>query len=191
MVIGISKVSKNIAENVITLRKKRGYTQSMLAKMAGSTRASVALIESGSSNPTLEVLLKISQALKISIDELISAPFVECIHIKAKDVPLDRRSKSGVILRKLLPDKIPGTEMDEIQLEPGAAMTGVPRVEGTREYFTCTSGEISIGVLGQLHILNKGDVLTFPEDKPHSYKNNSRTNATGVSVVFFAGQLVG
>lgn len=191
MDIGINKVAKNIAENVITLRKKRGLTQSMLASMAGSTRASVALIESGSSNPTLDVLLKISQALKISIDELTSAPFVECIHIKAKDVPVDRRSKIGVTLRKLLPDKIPGTEMDEIQLAPGATITGVPHVEGTREYFTCTSGEISVGVLGKLYILSKGDVLTFPGDKPHSYKNNSRTNATGISVVFFASPLFG
>ena len=106
MVTGIDKVSKNIAENVMTLRKKRGFSQSMLAKMAGSTRASVALIESGSSNPTLEVLLKISQALKISIDELISSPHVDCFHIKANDVPVDRRSKNGVVLRKLLPDKI-------------------------------------------------------------------------------------
>ena len=191
MVIRMSKVAQNIAENVLTLRKKRGYTQSMLAKMAGSTRASVALIESGSSNPTLEVLLKISQALRISIDELTSSPHVNCIHIKAKDVPLDRRSKNGVMLRKLLPDKIPATEMDEIQLEQGATMTGVPHIEGTREYFTCTGGEISIGVLGQVHVLTKGDVLSFPGDKPHSYRNNGRARASGISVVFFASQLIG
>lgn len=191
MVIGIDKVAKNIAENVITLRKKRGYSQSMLANMAGSTRASVALIESGSSNPTLEVLLKISQALKISIDELISPAHTECFHIKAADVPLDRRSKNGVTLRKLLPDKIPGTEMDEIQLAPGGTMTGVPHVEGTREYFTCTRGEISIGVLGEMYVLSKGDVLTFPGDKPHSYKNNGKADATGISVVFFTSRLIG
>ena len=162
----------------------------MLATMAQSTRASVALIESGSANPTLEILLKISQALKISIDEMTSSPHVECIHIKAKDVPVDRRSKNGVSIRKLLPDKIPGTEMDEIQLESGATMTGVPHVEGTREYFTCTSGEISIGVLGQLHHLVKGDVLSFPGDKPHSYKNNGHLKTTGISVVFFASQMI-
>jgi transcriptional regulator with XRE-family HTH domain len=183
MVIPLDKVAKNIAENVSNLRKKRGMTQSTLAKVAGGTRASVALIESGSANPTLDVLLKISQALKISIDELISPPHAECFHIKANDVPFDRRSRGGVIVRKLLPDKIPGTEMDEIQIEPSATMTGVPHVEGTREYFTCTSGEISIGVLGEIYKLNKGDVLTFPGDKPHSYKNTGRSNASGISVV--------
>lgn len=185
MVTQLDGFARNIAENVVTLRKKRGLSQAMLAKIAGSTRAAVALIESGSSNPTLEVLLKISQALKISIDELISSPHAECSHIKAKDVPVDRRSKHGVNLRKLLPDKIPATEMDEIQLDPGATLTGVPHVEGTREYFTCTSGEISIGVLGQVYCLSKGDVLTFPGDKPHSYRNNGKTKTSGISVVFF------
>lgn len=99
---------------------------------------------------------------------------------------MDRRFKAGVILRKLLPDKIPSTEMDELHLEPGATMTGSPHVEGTREYFTCINGQVSIGVLGEIHHLEKGDVLAFPGDKPHSYKNSGRTVAVGVSVVFFS-----
>lgn len=177
---------RNIAKNLVSLREKIGISQAALAKVSGTTRASIALLESGSANPTLEVLLKISQGLRISIDELISSPRAECKHIKAADVPVDRRSRNGVLLRKLLPDKIPSTEMDELRLEPGAVLTGSPHVEGTREYFTCTSGQITIGVLGELYRLERGDVLSFPGDKPHSYKNPGKGTATGVSVVFFS-----
>lgn len=180
------KAGKNIAKNLIALRERKGLSQTLLAKVSGTTRATIALLESGSGNPTLEVLLKISQGLKISIDELISSPRAECKHIKASEVPIDRRSKNGVILRKLLPDKIPATEMDELHLAPGATMTGSPHVEGTREYFACISGQVSIGVLGEVYHLEKGDVLAFPGDKPHSYKNSGRTTAVGVSVVFFS-----
>lgn len=179
------KAGKNIAQNLTSLREKKGFSQTTLAKISGTTRASIALLESGSANPTLDILLKISQALKISIDELISSPRAECKHIKAQDVPVDKRSKNGVILRKLLPDKIPSTEMDELRLEPGALMTGSPHIERTREYFTCISGQITIGVLGELFHLDKGDVLSFPGDKPHSYKNSGTSKANGVSVVFF------
>lgn len=186
MAILRDKAGKNIAKNLADLRQRKGLSQSALAKASGTTRASIALLESGSGNPTLEILLKISQGLKISIDELISSPRAECKHIKAADVPIDRRSKSGVVLRKLLPDKIPSTEMDELHLEPGSSMTGSPHIEGTREYFTCITGNISIGVLGEIHHLEKGDVLAFPGDKPHSYKNSGRTPAVGVSVVFFS-----
>ncbi len=188
MAILKDKAGQNIAKNLATLREKKGLSQVSLAKISGTTRASIALLESGSANPTLDILLKISQGLRISIDELISSPRAECKHIKASDVPLDRKSRNGIILRKLLPDKIPSTEMDELHLEPGATMTGSPHVEGTREYFTCISGQISIGVLGEIHHLEKGDVLTFPGDKSHSYKNSGRTNAVGISVVFFSAE---
>lgn len=100
---------------------------------------------------------------------------------------MDRRSKNGIILRKLLPDKLPSTEIDELHLESGVIMTGSPHIDGTREYFTCVSGQISVGVLGEIYHLEKGDVLTFPGDKPHSYKNSGRTKAVGISVVFFSG----
>jgi transcriptional regulator with XRE-family HTH domain len=186
MAILKDKAGQNIAKNLSALRERKGLSQASLAKASGTTRASIALLESGSSNPTLDILLKISQGLKISIDELISSPRAECKHIKAADVPVDRRSRSGIILRKLLPEKIPSTEMDELHLEPGATMTGSPHVEGTREYFTCIGGQVSVGVLGEVYILEKGDVLTFPGDKPHSYKNSGRTKAVGISVVFFS-----
>ncbi len=186
MAILRDKPGQNIAKNIIGLRQRKGLSQNSLAKVSGTTRASIALLESGSGNPTLEILLKLSQALSISIDELISSPKAECKLIRSKDVPVDRKSKNGVVLRKLLPDKIPSTEMDELQLESGATMTGSPHVEGTKEYFTCISGQISIGVLGEIFHLEKGDVLAFPGDKPHSYRNSGKGSAVGVSVVFFA-----
>ena len=129
--------------------------------------------------------MKISQGLKISIEELISSQRAECKLVKAADVPLDRRSKKGVSPRKLLPEKLPATEIDELSLEPDSVLTGVPHIEGTREYFTCIKGEFLIGVLGETYHLEKGDVLTFPGDKPHSYKNVGKGIAQGISVVLF------
>lgn len=188
MVTPEDKAARNIAANLRGIRKTKGLSQAGLASVSGLTRASIALIESGSSNPSLEALLKLSRSLQISIDEMIASPRAECRHIKAKDVPLDRRSKHGVGLRKLLPDQIPATEMDEVVLEPDAVLTGSPHIQGTREYFTCIKGEVTIGVLGEIYLLEKGDVLSFPGDKPHSYKNTGRSVAQGISVVLFASE---
>ncbi|MCB0421375.1 MAG: helix-turn-helix domain-containing protein [Bdellovibrionales bacterium] len=178
-------LAQNLAKNVVTLRKKQGLTQMQLAKISGLTRPSVALIESGSANPTLEVLVKLSQGLSLSVDELLSAPRAECQHIPADEIPLDVRSRKGVTLRKLLPHTIPATEMDDLILDVGGRFTGSPHVEGTKEYFVCIEGSIDIAVLGQVFALKKGDVLTFPGDKPHSYRNRGKTKARGVSVVLF------
>lgn len=185
MVISLNKAAKNISHNLIDLRKKRGLSQTQIANLSGITRASVALLESGSANPTLDILLKIAQGLHIPIEELISSPRSECKLIKAADVPVDGRSRHGVTLRKLLPEKLPSTEMDELILEPEAILRGVPHIEGTREFFTCIKGEVLIGVLGESYQLQKGDVFSFPGDKPHSYKNIGKSIAHGISVVLF------
>lgn len=184
----LDKAANNIASNLISLRRAKGISQAQLAQISGLTRASIALIESGSSNPSLQALIKLSQCLQISIDELIASPRAECKFVKAKDVPLEHRSRNGASLRKLLPDKIPATEIDELSLEVDAILTGSPHIQGTREYFTCIKGEIVIGVLGEKYHLEKGDVLSFPGDKPHSYKNAGRTVAQGISVVLFASE---
>jgi XRE family transcriptional regulator, regulator of sulfur utilization len=188
MAITTDKAAKNIAQNLIGIRKRKGFSQLQLARLSGTTRASIALLESGDGNPTLDSLLKLAQGLRISIDELISSPRAECKLVKAADVPVDRRSRQGVKLRKLLPDKLPATEMDELVLEPDAVLTGTPHVEGTREYFTCIKGEVVVAVLGDTYRLEKGDVISFPGDKPHSYNNSGTTIAQGISVVLFTAE---
>lgn len=186
MVNKIESASKNIALNIINLRKRKGFSQLQLANLTGLTRASIAQFESGSANPSLDSLLKLSLGFQISIDELISSPRSECVHIKAEDIPIEKRSKPGVILKKLLPDKNPTTEMDELILGPERIFTGTPHTEGTREYFTCVKGEFQVVVLGTAFNVKKGDVLSFPGDKPHSYKNLSNSTAQGISVVLFS-----
>ena len=179
----LDQSSKYLAENIVNLRKKLGLTQTKLAHISGATRASIALIESGSSNPTLEVLLKLGTALQVSLTELMSAPRADCLLIKADQVPLHRKTKNGAKIRKILPDKTGATDIDEIILEGEIGFAGTPHVEGTKEYFTCVEGEFSITVMGQVFRLKEGDVLTFPGDKAHSYKNPGRKKSRGFSVV--------
>ena len=177
-----SASSKNLAQNVSTLRKKRSLTQARLAELSGATRASIALIESGTSNPTMEVLIKLSRALQVSLDELLSSPVADCSLTPASDVKTERKKK-GVLIRKILPEKAGPAQIDDIELEAGSSFSGTPHVEGTREFFTCLNGQISITVLGKIYSLSEGDVLTFPGDKPHAYKNTGRGVARGFSVV--------
>ena len=182
MATPLNEIAKNLAQNIILLRKKRSLTQSRLAELSGATRASIALIESGTSNPTMEVLVKLSRALQVSIDELFSSPRADCALIPAEKVALGKPRK-GLQVRKILPENEGPAHIDEMILEPGAGFAGTPHVEGTREFFTCIEGQFTIAVLGEIFVVKKGDVLNFPGDKPHSYKNAGRSPARGFSVV--------
>ena len=61
-----------ISENIKKFRKKRGFSQDRLCKIADLTHTTLAKIESGVNiNPTIKTLQKIAKALEVSIDELV------------------------------------------------------------------------------------------------------------------------
>jgi transcriptional regulator with XRE-family HTH domain len=170
-----------LSKNIKQLREARGFSQQQIAKMAGVPRATWSHLESGDANPTLGVLHRAAAALQVSIEELISSPRAAC-RLYAKGT-LPTRSPGQAAVRKLLPDPIPGMEIDRIEVAPGGRMTGVPHTPGTREYLTCESGEIVLVVSGDRFSLEPGDVAVFRGDQRHSYHNPGRRPAVGYSVV--------
>ncbi|WP_437573558.1 helix-turn-helix domain-containing protein [Sorangium sp. So ce887] len=179
-----AELAGRLAKNIKQLREARGLTQQQLAKLAGVPRATWAHLESGAANPTLGVLHRAAAALQVSIEEMLSAPRAIC-QLYARDT-LPTRSPGQALVRKLLPDPIPGMEMDRIEIPPGGRMTGVPHTPGTREYLTCESGELQLVVSGERFTLGSGDVAVFRGDQRHSYNNPGKQPAVGYSVVVLA-----
>ncbi|PWU69611.1 helix-turn-helix transcriptional regulator [Gracilibacillus dipsosauri] len=52
------------------IRKKLGLTQEQLAKECGVVRQTINCIENDKYDPTLELAFKLSQTLKVKVDEL-------------------------------------------------------------------------------------------------------------------------
>jgi len=179
----MTEIAKNIATNVSALRKGRRLTQAALARLAELPRSTVTLLESGSSNPSISSLVSVGSALQVSIEELMAKPRAKCRLFDKHDIPLHRRSKDKIKLRKLLPDPIPSMEMDEPSLEPGGTLVGAPHIQGTKEYFYCYRGEIEIEVAGEKFTVTEGSLLAFPGDQAHSYRNEARKTCVGFSVV--------
>ena len=65
-------MSKLLGAAVRGLRKRRELTQSGLAMLAGLSRASIAVIEAGESDPRLSTLESLAEALEVSVSELLS-----------------------------------------------------------------------------------------------------------------------
>ena len=63
-----------VAERVKRLRKERGLNQDELAARAHLHRAHLGFVEQGKSDPTLATLLKIADALGMSVSEMLELP---------------------------------------------------------------------------------------------------------------------
>jgi transcriptional regulator with XRE-family HTH domain len=62
-----------LARNVRRLRLDRGLSQDELAAEASTRQALVSAIEAGDANPTLDLLARLAQALRIDFAELFES----------------------------------------------------------------------------------------------------------------------
>ncbi|MEL6350021.1 MAG: XRE family transcriptional regulator [Myxococcota bacterium] len=175
------EAAANLAQNVKALRDHRGLSQKRLAALSGVPRATLANLESGSANPTLQVLTRVAGTLRVSIEELLSPPRARFRRYPANT--LASRRRGGATVRALLPDPLQGLQLERIHLPAGARFTGVPHTAGTREYLTCESGQLELSVSGEVVTIQAGDVLVFRGDQKHSYHNPGSGEAVGYSVV--------
>ena len=182
----VDSVASHLASNLKRVRELRGLTQAQLATLAEVPRSTLANIETGSSNPTLAVLLQLAAALQLSIEELLSRPRARYQHFPRGSLPVVRKSRGKALQHKLLPHPIPGMEIDRIELDGLAMLVGAPHRSGTQEYLYCSVGSLTLWVAGERVDLEHGDVATFPGDQRHSYQNRGRARAVGFSVVVLA-----
>jgi len=180
------RIAQHLARNLTSLRHARALTQDALAKAAAVPRSTIANLESGAGNPSLVVLVKVANALGVPLDELTSPPRAKVRHWPAANVAIQNRGR-GVTLRALVPEPVPEELLTLMDFAPGASMRGTPHLPGTREFFTCLEGVVTIFVVGERFDLRAGDVLGFPGNVAHSYQNpDARAPARGVSVVILA-----
>jgi transcriptional regulator with XRE-family HTH domain len=176
-------LSRRLGQNIRQLRDAQGLTQEQMAKHSGLPRATWANLESGTANPTLAVLTKVAVALRVSMEELIAVPRAACQHYERDSLPTEQRGP--VTVRRLLPDPIPGMDLERMEIPPHSQLTGVPHTPGTREYLTCESGALTLFAAGETYQLAPGDVVVFRGDLRHSYRNDGAEPAIGYSVVLF------
>jgi transcriptional regulator with XRE-family HTH domain len=174
----------HLADNIRGIREARGLSQQQIAKAAGIPRATWTHLESGGANPTLAVLIKVAAALQVRLDELLAAPQQRTRLLRADELPA--RQRGTVAIRKLLPEPLPGLDMERMTLPPGARMAGVPHTPGTREYLTCEHGTVELAVGGEKLTLTAGDVAIFRGDQRHAYHNPGTTPAIAYSAIAFA-----
>ncbi len=178
-----TSVARYLAANLLHLRKAKNLSQDKLSELAAMPRSTITHMESGEGNPSLANLCKIAAALTVSIEELLSRPRKECTLLRAGDVTVLTRSAGKVQVHKLMPDKVRAIEIDRVEIAAGSSMGGQPHLRGTKEYLITLSGEVSVSVDGDNYRVGEGDILAFPGDQKHGYRNTGAQKAVALSVV--------
>ncbi len=174
-----------INDGIKRLRSQHRLTQTELADMAGIPRATLANMEGANSNPSISVVVKVAQALGVTVDDLITKrKSVHVTEVIRKDMPVSYQDDGKFVSTRTSPISSPNIHINDVSMMPGCHTRGVPHPEGSHELFLCLEGTASIEVDGEEFAVEAGNLIYFHGHLPHCYGNKSLKPVHAVAVVF-------
>jgi transcriptional regulator with XRE-family HTH domain len=82
-----------LEENIKKLRKRKNWSQTELAAQIGTHLSHINRIETGKYRPSLPVLIKLAEALEVSLDVLVNGGEDNIKEVKIEDKSLAQRVK--------------------------------------------------------------------------------------------------
>jgi transcriptional regulator with XRE-family HTH domain len=170
--VELSSVTMRVAREIRAHREARGLSLSAVAARAGLSKTSLATIESGVGNPSLETLWRIARALDVTVGTLLAEDDPVASQVIRRDDGEWLAFESGVRGRLLYVDgRDRRLEAIEMRLEPGRHYRSAAHAPGTEELVICLDGSATLGPQGHEEQLGEGDALHFAADVPHGYRS--------------------
>jgi transcriptional regulator with XRE-family HTH domain len=164
-----------IAPRLRRAREKKGVTLAALSRTTGVSTSTLSRVESGQRRPSLELLLPITAALGLGLDEIVSAP-----RILDPRVPQTSARVDG---RVLVP-------LSRHQGEPRAYKMTIPardkepqlRTHAGYEWLYVLRGRLRVMLGDQDVVLGPGEAAEFDCQTPHWFGATGRGNVEVLSL---------
>lgn len=179
------QVAQTIATNLRGLRNRRRFTLDALAARSGVSRGMLIQVEQARTNPSIATLVRIADALGVSVAQLVEAADSPAIRLaRSADAVALWHGRPGSVSTLLLGSDPPdAVELWEWQLAPGDAYDGEAHQPGTRELIFVLEGRLTLAVGREEAGAASGDAVLFAADRPHGYRNRGPDPVRFVMVV--------
>jgi transcriptional regulator with XRE-family HTH domain len=176
---GVDAFVRTVATNIRTLRHEAGLTLADLATAAGLGKSTLAQLESGKANPSVETLWALAAALRVSFARVVEEARPSLKVVRARDVPPMRSDESpGWAGRLLSASHRRGTfDLYVLDIEAGSSRHADAHHAGVVEHLVVVEGRLRVGPQPGPVELGPGDLVTFAADVPHVYEALETTHA--------------
>lgn len=159
-----------LAHNVRRLREAHGLSLAQLAERTGVTKATLFRIESLQTNPTLDTVLRLCDALSVSIADLIALPNGSGVEVVRAGAGLELTDSA--IQSRLVKSMMVGSTLIEIYdntIKADEVEVSISHGPGTREHVIVQSGRLRVGPIDAEAELGPGDYATYASDRTHRW----------------------
>ncbi|UQU68436.1 cupin domain-containing protein [Couchioplanes caeruleus] len=157
------------------VRTQRRMTLTGVAAATGISKSTLSRLENGQRRPTLELLLALSLAYRVPLDDLVGAPEVGDPRVRLRPSRVKGRT---VIPLTRQPD---GTQAWKIVIPVGAVVPE-PRAHDGYEWIYVLSGRMRLVLGDQDWVLDAGEVAEFDTRVPHWFGSTGREPAEILSI---------
>ena len=163
------------------IRLQRKLTLTGLANTTGISKSTLSRLETGQRRPTLELLLALSEAYRVPLDDLVGAPEVGDPRIRLKPGRVKGRT---VIPLTRQPD---GMQAWKIVI-PTSKVKPEPRAHDGHEWTYVLSGQMRLILGDQDWVLGPGEVAEFDTAVPHWFGSTGQQPAEILSIFTRPGE---
>jgi transcriptional regulator with XRE-family HTH domain len=171
----IADALSHVAPRLKRLRTQRGITLTSLAQTTGVSKSTLSRLETGQRRPTLELLLALSRAYRVPLDDLVGAPEVGDPRIRLKPGRVKGRT---VIPLTRQPDGMQAWKI----VVPVSQVVPEPRAHDGYEWLYVLSGHLRLVLGDRDDVLAAGEVATFDTRVPHWFGSTGHEPAEVLSI---------
>jgi transcriptional regulator with XRE-family HTH domain len=163
-----------LGQRIRELRRARGLTLQALAEASGVSTSMLSLVERGLASPSIGSLIVVSEALETTMSDLLVNNDSEANDLISRwdDAKVVETAKH-VVRRVLKEDGNRGISIAFNEYAPNTGSSEKPLNHDGFEYGLLLEGELTVEVDGVLHILGKGDLISYSSRRKHRIWNHS------------------
>jgi XRE family transcriptional regulator, regulator of sulfur utilization len=184
----MENLSIQVGENIRRIRKERGLSLEQVSDLTSVSKAMIGQIERGESNPTVAILWKIANGLKISFSSLLEKlnANVSVIHYE-ETIPI-LEDDGRYIVYPIFPfDPMKKWESFRVELKPECSYTNEGHPKGVEEYITVLAGELTMKIDNEYYQLKEGSSIRFAAHHGHQYLNQKNKKAICQMMIYYGG----
>ncbi|MUL80675.1 MULTISPECIES: helix-turn-helix domain-containing protein [unclassified Mycolicibacterium] len=172
-----------VGARIRAMRLRQELTLRDIAERTGVSVSMLSMLERGMSTASVGTLVAVASALGVHMYDLFAH------RDTAGGSPVTRLSDQTVVQmgegttrRVAHNDMAAGLELAVNEYEPGGASGPSATRHDGREFGVLMTGQLTIELEDQVHVLNPGDVIAYSSDRPHRIANPGGERAVAVWV---------
>lgn len=168
----MEEITVVVGQNIKRLRDEKGLSLDKLSVLTDVSKSMLGQIERGESSPSINILWKIAQGLKIAISDLLQEEKEEFVKV---NVRRGVKKDNGKYVRYPIFDFTQGRNFEtyRVELDSQGVTEGVPHIKGTVEFITVFNGTLTLYLGDSVIDISRGESIYFDADIEHKYANET------------------